>query len=55
MLVSMGGKCTYTHVSTENKTRFANMGCVVKLSNLVLKIKEADDLDKDENADLVFT
>jgi len=55
MLVSMGGKCTYTHVSTDNKTRYPNMGCVVKLSNLVLKVKEADDLDKQDNADQVFT
>jgi len=41
MLVEQGEATTYSH-STSNKTRLPNMGCIIKLANLVEKIDLKD-------------
>lgn len=46
MLVNQGEKSIYTH-DTTNTTRLANMGCIIKLANLV-KLNNLDSVEADD-------
>lgn len=54
-IIQLGIKARYTHSVSGNTTRQGYMGCIIKLSNTIKKVCEADNFENQDDAGSVFT